>query len=67
MTFDEVTTAAAHVAERSANTTMTKMKNKHVYDEDDVTGYFLGSLEAEFGKNELGGIALSASVTGRLQ
>lgn len=62
MTFDEVMRAAAHEAERAVAITMMNLKRKHVYDEDDVTGFLVGSLHTVFDGYQIGGVTFSASI-----
>ena len=62
MTFDEVTRNAAHEAERAVALTITNLRRKHVYDEDDVTGFLIGSLQTVFDGAQMEGINFSASI-----
>jgi hypothetical protein len=62
MTFDEVTRKAAQEAERAVALTMKHLRRKHVYDEDDVSGFFIGSLQTIFDGTELGGVTVNASI-----
>jgi hypothetical protein len=62
MTFDEVTRTAGHEAERAVALTITKLKGRYVYDEDDVTGFLVGSLHTVFDGNQIGGVVFSASI-----
>lgn len=61
-TFKEVTRLAAKQAERAAKITTDTFNKKYVYDEDDVTGAFVGSLNTLFHGTQLGGMTLDASV-----
>ena|ERR1700730_4216875 len=62
MTFDEVTKAAAKKAAEAVNITVENFKKKYVYDEDDVTGFLVGSLRTTFHGTQLGGVNLDASI-----
>lgn|SRR5215813_8342074 len=62
MTFDEVTRAAAHKAEHAVAITITNLKRKHVYDEDEVTGFLVGSLHTVFDGYQIDGVTFSASI-----
>ena len=62
MTFNEVTKAAAKHAESAVKITVDNFKRKYVYDEDDVTGFLVGSLQTTFHGTRVGGVTLNASV-----
>jgi hypothetical protein len=62
MTFNEVTRAAARLANKAVNRAMGDMRHRYAYDEDDVTGVLVGRLHSEFENSELGGIRLKASI-----
>src|SRR5215470_8963411 len=62
MTFEEVASAAAKQAERAVSITLQQMKAGHVYDEDDVTGFLVGSLATLFDKHQIGDVTLSAAI-----
>ena len=62
MTFEEVARAAAKQAERAVSITLQQMKAGHVYDEDDVTGFLVGSLATLFDKHQIGDVTLSAAI-----
>ena len=61
-TFKEVTRLAAKQAERAAQITTATFNRRYIYDEDDVTGAFVGSLNTLFHDTQLGGMTLSAKV-----
>jgi hypothetical protein len=61
-TFKEVTRFAAKQAERAAKITTDTFNKKYAYDEDDVTGAFVGSLNTLFHDTKLGGMTLGASI-----
>jgi len=62
MTFDEATKKAAQEAERAVALTIKNLRRKHVYDEDDVSAYFIGSIETIFDGMEVDGVTLNASI-----
>jgi hypothetical protein len=62
MTFDEVTREAAKEAERAVALTMKNLRHKYVYDEDDVSGFLIGSLQTVFDGNQIGGVTLNAAI-----
>jgi hypothetical protein len=62
MTFEEVTKEAAKLADKAAARTMRDMSHRHTWDEDDVTGFLVGSLHTEFDNSILGGIEVRASI-----
>lgn len=62
MTFEEVARTAAKQAERAVSITLQQMKARHVHDEDDVTGFLVGSLATLFDKHQIGDVTLSAAI-----
>jgi hypothetical protein len=62
VTFNEVTKLAAKEAERAATITMKSYAHGRIYDEDDITGAFAGSLNTVFDDVQIGGMTLSAKV-----
>jgi len=62
MTFDEVTRAAAHLANKAVGRAMDDMRHKYAYDEDDVTGVLVGRLHSEFENSKFDGVSLKASI-----
>jgi hypothetical protein len=62
MTFEEMTREAAKLADRAATRTMRDMTLRHAWDEDDVTGVFVGSLHTEFDNSTLAGVQIRASI-----
>ena len=62
MTFNEVTKAAAKQATEAVNITVDNFRKRYVYDEDDVTGFLVGSLRTIFHGTQFGGVNLEASV-----
>jgi hypothetical protein len=62
MTFDEATKFAAREAERAVAITMNNLKRRHVFDEDDVTGFLVGSLHTVFDQSSIDGVAISATI-----
>jgi hypothetical protein len=62
MTFNEVTKAAAKLATEAVNITVENFQKRYVYDEDDMTGFLIGSLQTKFHGTQIGGINLDASV-----
>lgn len=61
-TFNEVTKSAAKLAQKAAIVTTESFERKYAYDEDDVTGHFVGSLNTLFHGTQIGGINLAASI-----
>jgi hypothetical protein len=62
MTFDEVTRSAAHEAERAVALTIKNLRRKHVYNEDDVSAFFVGTLQTIFDGVQIGHATLNASI-----
>ena len=62
MTFDEVTRKAARRQSEPLHLTMKNLRCRHVYDEDDVSGFFIGSLQTIFEGGQIGGVTLTASI-----
>jgi hypothetical protein len=60
--FKEVTRLAARQAERAAKVTIDSFARKYVYDEDDITGSFVGSLNTLFHGTRIGGMTLATTV-----
>jgi hypothetical protein len=62
MTFDEVTKKAAREAEKAVTITNRSIKNRRIYDEDDITGFFIGSLQTTLDGAAIDGVTLSATI-----
>jgi hypothetical protein len=62
MTFEELTKEAARLANKASSRAMRDMEHHYAYDEDDVTGVFVGRLLNEFENTELDGISLRAKI-----
>jgi hypothetical protein len=61
MTFEEMTRAAAHVADGAVARAMKKYKQGGVTDEDDLTGILVGQLDGAF-EGRIGGLVWDTSV-----
>lgn len=62
MTFDEVTKLAADAAEEAVAIAIRHFQYKYSYDEDDVTGVLVGSLQTRFHLANFGGVTFNASI-----
>jgi hypothetical protein len=59
--LDKAFRQAAHAADRAVSAAMEKYANRHVTDEDDITGVLIGRLDAAFDE-DIGGINWSSSI-----
>jgi hypothetical protein len=62
MTFNEITKKAAKEADGAVSYTMGRYKRGLVHDEDDITGFLLGSLQTRLDHSSIDGVTLTASV-----
>jgi hypothetical protein len=61
MTFEEMTRAAAHVADSAVARAMKKYKQGGVTDEDDLTGILVGQLDGAF-EGQIGGLKWDTTI-----
>jgi hypothetical protein len=62
MTFDELTREAAKLADKATARAIRDMNRHYTWDEDDVTGFLVGSLHTEFDNSDLGDIQIRAAI-----
>lgn len=61
MNFEAAVSAAAHAADDAVASAMRKLKYGRVVDEDDLTGYLVGQLDAKI-DGQIGGLHWSSSI-----
>jgi hypothetical protein len=62
MTFNEITKKAAKEADSAVSYTMERYKRGLIHDEDDITGFLLGSLQMRLDHSAIDGVTLTASI-----
>jgi hypothetical protein len=62
MNFNEVTRLAAQEASRAVDETMTRYRQGHVRDEDDITGVLVGSLQTTLEHSSIEGVDLTVAI-----
>jgi hypothetical protein len=62
MTFNEITQRAAKEADGAIGYTMERYKHGFIHDEDDITGFLLGSLQTRLDHSTIDGVTLTASI-----
>jgi hypothetical protein len=62
MTFEEMAKAAAREAEDAVDSSMQKLATRAIVDEEDLTPFLLGRLEAKFDGEQIGGLTWTGRI-----